>query len=331
MKRFLVPLILSLAALAAGLIPTASALAAPANDNLASAQVVGPALPIAEAGTTVGATVEAGELHPGDGHSVWFSWTAPTAGPVRVDVCDYEVANGPGNFGLWVYTGQHDRDPGRSREPMDAAPGQRAQDQDDDRPEPHERRAVRMPQATGDRGGPAVDAERDRPPAGVAGFRCESHAGQRVQPSVVPAQRVAAAHLRPLGRRTRSKTVRRHLGRTLVQVVHGRVLIHRDAGGREAQVRRPAVVEHDDGLGRRGVQPHPLVAVDHLGAESGGQAGHPGEVAGRDRGDRPMRVRGPGAAGQTGRDAHDRDRHTRSEPAVHRLRNTIGRLYAHHS
>ena len=105
MKRFLVPLILSLVALAAGLIPTASALAAPANDNLASAQVVGPALPIAEAGTTVGATVEAGELHPDDGHSVWFSWTAPAAGPVRVDVCDYEVANGPGNFGLWVYTG----------------------------------------------------------------------------------------------------------------------------------------------------------------------------------------------------------------------------------
>ena len=105
MKRFLVPLILSLVALAAGLIPTASALAAPANDNLASAQVVGPALPITEAGTTVGATVEAGELDPGDGHSVWFSWTAPAAGPVRVDVCDYEVANGPGNFGLWVYTG----------------------------------------------------------------------------------------------------------------------------------------------------------------------------------------------------------------------------------
>ena len=105
MKRFLIPPILSLLALAAGLVPTASALAAPANDNLASAQVVGPALPIAEAGTTVGATVEAGELHPGDGHSVWFSWTAPTAGPVRVDVCDYEVANGPGNFGLWVYTG----------------------------------------------------------------------------------------------------------------------------------------------------------------------------------------------------------------------------------
>jgi hypothetical protein len=104
-KRFLAPLIVSFVALAAGLIPTASALAAPANDNLASAQVVGPALPISEAGTTVGATIEAGEKDPGDGHSVWFSWTAPGAGPVRVDVCDYKVISGPGNFGLWVYTG----------------------------------------------------------------------------------------------------------------------------------------------------------------------------------------------------------------------------------
>jgi hypothetical protein len=104
-KRFLVSLIVSSFALAAVLIPTASALAAPANDNFASAQVVGPALPISEAGTTVGATVEAGEKDPGDGHSVWFSWTAPGAGPVRVDVCDYKVVSGPGNSGLWVYTG----------------------------------------------------------------------------------------------------------------------------------------------------------------------------------------------------------------------------------
>lgn len=37
--------------------------------------------------------------------SVWFSWTAPAAGPVQMDVCDYERVSGPGNRALIVYTG----------------------------------------------------------------------------------------------------------------------------------------------------------------------------------------------------------------------------------
>jgi hypothetical protein len=94
----------SVALLASLLVPGA-AIAAPANDNFADAQVLGPALPIEVAGTTVGATIEAGEELPAEGHTVWFKWTAPASVPVRVDVCDYHVVNGPGNDGLWAYTG----------------------------------------------------------------------------------------------------------------------------------------------------------------------------------------------------------------------------------
>ncbi len=39
------------------------------------------------------------------GHTVWFQWTAPASVPVRVDTCDYRVVSGPGNTGLFVYTG----------------------------------------------------------------------------------------------------------------------------------------------------------------------------------------------------------------------------------
>ncbi len=77
----------------------------PANDNFADAQVVGPPLPIEVAGTTVDGSVEAGEGGQPGGRTVWFQWTAPASVPVRVDACEYHVASGPGNAGLFVYTG----------------------------------------------------------------------------------------------------------------------------------------------------------------------------------------------------------------------------------
>jgi hypothetical protein len=67
---------------------------APANDNFANAEVVGGALPLAVAGTTVGATREAGEPTPPrmvpDGHSIWFRWEAPATEGISVSVCGDE-------------------------------------------------------------------------------------------------------------------------------------------------------------------------------------------------------------------------------------------------
>ncbi|HEX3242277.1 MAG TPA: hypothetical protein VHQ97_04300 [Solirubrobacterales bacterium] len=103
--KSLVPLAVSSAALVACLLVPAAAAAAPANDLFANAQEIGPALPIEVPGSTVEATVEAGEELPAEGHTVWFKWTAPSSMPVRVDVCDYHVVEGPGNEGLWAYTG----------------------------------------------------------------------------------------------------------------------------------------------------------------------------------------------------------------------------------
>jgi hypothetical protein len=98
--------LISLALLAGLLFPAGARATPPANDDFASAQVVGPALPVQAPGTTVEATFEAGEPGQDDGgHTVWFSWMAPKSVPVRVDVCDYHVVNGPGNEGLAVYTG----------------------------------------------------------------------------------------------------------------------------------------------------------------------------------------------------------------------------------
>jgi hypothetical protein len=67
---------------------------APANDNFANAEVVGGALPLTVAGTTVGATREAGEPTPPrmfpDGHSIWFRWEAPATEGISVSVCGDE-------------------------------------------------------------------------------------------------------------------------------------------------------------------------------------------------------------------------------------------------
>ena len=78
---------------------TASA-AAPANDDFAhSATLSG--LSANATGTNVDATSETGEPAVGRGHSVWWSWTAPSDGDVTVDTC------GSGLFDtvLAVYTG----------------------------------------------------------------------------------------------------------------------------------------------------------------------------------------------------------------------------------
>ena len=69
-----------------------SAMAAPANDNFASAQTVGPALPVSVAASNVGATAQVGEpdIYSNDViSSVWFKWTAgpATAGQVVVNLC----------------------------------------------------------------------------------------------------------------------------------------------------------------------------------------------------------------------------------------------------
>ena len=64
MKGLLASLAVSSVALLAGAVPVSSALAAPANDNFADAQIVGPELPVSVAGTNVGATAEEGEPNP---------------------------------------------------------------------------------------------------------------------------------------------------------------------------------------------------------------------------------------------------------------------------
>ena len=88
---------------AAFLIAAAPALAAPANDNFADAQVANTGDTNPTSGSNVDATKEAGEPnHAGDagGASVWYRWTAPSSGAATVDTCD-------SNFDtlLGVYTG----------------------------------------------------------------------------------------------------------------------------------------------------------------------------------------------------------------------------------
>lgn len=76
----------------------------PTNDNFATPQVVGPALPVLISGNNDFATEEAGEPDHGDypdtSRSVWYSWTADQSGPVRVRAC----AKGLRHF-TSVYTG----------------------------------------------------------------------------------------------------------------------------------------------------------------------------------------------------------------------------------
>lgn len=80
-----------------------AALGAPANDDFANAQAVGP-LPVSLTGNNFGATKEEGEPYHGTfgskGHSVWFKWEAPSSGFVTVNTCGSELATA-----LSVYTG----------------------------------------------------------------------------------------------------------------------------------------------------------------------------------------------------------------------------------
>ena len=81
----------------------------PPNDDFAAPTVVGPALPVSVNASNVDSTWEAGEPATLGGttksRSVWFSWTAPSSGPVRLDVCEYTPVAGPANRRVVVYTG----------------------------------------------------------------------------------------------------------------------------------------------------------------------------------------------------------------------------------
>lgn len=75
----------------------------PANDKFEDAEVLGPALPVLVPGSNVGATKESSGEPFGvfsAGHSVWFSWTAPSDEVVTVDTCESEFATS-----LTVFTG----------------------------------------------------------------------------------------------------------------------------------------------------------------------------------------------------------------------------------
>jgi hypothetical protein len=86
-----------------------SALAAPANDNFASAQVIGGSTDFDVLGSNVLATKEPGEPnHAGDpgGASVWFRWTAPQSDPVILSTCNPPQDGSIGALTLLaVYTG----------------------------------------------------------------------------------------------------------------------------------------------------------------------------------------------------------------------------------
>lgn len=77
-----------------GVAAGAAVAAPPPNDNLASAQVLSGPLPLRVAGTTVGATREAGEpTHPGwvpSGHSVWYRWQASATEYISINTCGSE-------------------------------------------------------------------------------------------------------------------------------------------------------------------------------------------------------------------------------------------------
>src|SRR5262249_22772529 len=94
-------LIVSIAALSA-LAPVAAA--APTNDGFASASAVSGNLPLFEFGTNLGATKQAGEPnHAGnaDGHSISYSSTPSSSGPVHISTCGF----GGIDTLLAVYTG----------------------------------------------------------------------------------------------------------------------------------------------------------------------------------------------------------------------------------
>jgi hypothetical protein len=85
--------LMAFAVVAIGVItlPAVASAAPPANDEFASAQVIGPALPISVNGTNVGATAESGEPAHDNGqaaNSVWYRWTSPTSGQEIINICN---------------------------------------------------------------------------------------------------------------------------------------------------------------------------------------------------------------------------------------------------
>jgi hypothetical protein len=81
--------------------------AKPDNDEFANARVLGSDLPALVSGATTFATKQAGEPnHAGNagGHSVWYSWTPSTSGPLRISTCAHAV-DSDFNTLLAVYTG----------------------------------------------------------------------------------------------------------------------------------------------------------------------------------------------------------------------------------
>ena len=81
--------------------------AKPDNDEFANARVLGNDLPAPPSGATTLATEQSGEPdHAGNagGHSVWYSWTPSSGGPVSISTCSHAVDN-DFNTLLAVYTG----------------------------------------------------------------------------------------------------------------------------------------------------------------------------------------------------------------------------------
>lgn len=84
-------------------------LAPPANDNFATPTIIPPAVPASVNGTTGDSNWEVGEPADlggsGNSRSVWFSWTAPSTGQFRLDLCTYTSIVGAANSTTGVYTG----------------------------------------------------------------------------------------------------------------------------------------------------------------------------------------------------------------------------------
>jgi len=80
----------------------------PVNDNFPGT-TIGPGLPVNLPSTNLDSTFQVGELPflggATNSRSVWYSWTAPATGQVRLDVCDFVRISGPANKVLAAYTG----------------------------------------------------------------------------------------------------------------------------------------------------------------------------------------------------------------------------------
>ncbi len=81
----------------AALVAAPAAIAAPANDHFAQAQVL-PVPPVSAPGTTVDATQEADDPTIANGGSVWYRWTASSTDPVRLNTCTTAIDTVVGVF-----------------------------------------------------------------------------------------------------------------------------------------------------------------------------------------------------------------------------------------